>query len=420
MLEIRAAVEELAEAPDGQLLPQPVAGRPGKGRVPARVVLAATGRFSAFDMARELHRLGYLRKIFTGYPRFRLRRENLPQSLIHTYPWIHAPYMAFAFRGLLGSRINRFWEIQDQVLLSRHVARHLQDGDLLWAYSGSGLEAGRVARQRGGRHVCHRGSTHIVAQDQIMREEHEHWGLPHVSIDQRVIEREAEEYDQADLITVPSAFSLRSFIDQGVSPLKLRCLPYGVNLARFHRTTRPRTDGFDVLFVGGLNPRKGLPYLLEAFGRIQHPGKTLTLIGYGDPGYVQWLKRRRLLTDDVRLVGHMPQHRLKDAMSSSHVMVLPSVEEGLAAVQGQALACGCPVIATENTGAEDLFSHGEGGFILPARDVDALAGRMQALADDRELQAAMSAAALKQVRNLNGWSHFGNRAELLLQELCPG
>ena len=55
-------------------------------------------------------------------------------------------------------------------------------------------------------------------------------------------------------------------------------------------------------------------------------------------------------------------------MSRSHVMVLPSIEEGLALVQAQALACGCPVIGTRHTGAEDLFSDGNEGFIVPIRN----------------------------------------------------
>ena len=46
------------------------------------------------------------------------------------------------------------------------------------------------------------------------------------------------------------------------------------------------------------------------------------------------------------------------------VMVQPSIEEGLSLVMAEALACGCPVIATENTGAEDLFQNNKEGFII--------------------------------------------------------
>jgi glycosyltransferase involved in cell wall biosynthesis len=98
-------------------------------------------------------------------------------------------------------------------------------------------------------------------------------------------------------------------------------------------------------------------------------------------------------------------------------MVLPSIEEGLALVQGQALACGCPVIATTNTGAADLFTDGVEGFIVPIRDSDALATRMQQLAEDPSLQQRMSEASLARVRNLGGWKQYGDAWEKLLQEL---
>ena len=98
-------------------------------------------------------------------------------------------------------------------------------------------------------------------------------------------------------------------------------------------------------------------------------------------------------------------------------MVLPSIEEGLALVQGQALACGCPVLCSTNTGGEDLFTDGVEGFIVPVRDVPALTEKMQQLADDPALQAKMSEAALQRVRTLGGWDDYGNRWEALLESL---
>jgi glycosyltransferase involved in cell wall biosynthesis len=104
-------------------------------------------------------------------------------------------------------------------------------------------------------------------------------------------------------------------------------------------------------------------------------------------------------------------------MARSHVLALASVEEGLALVQGQALACGCPVVATTATGAEDLFSDGVEGFIVPDRDTDALASRLQQLADDPALRERMSAAALERVKTLGGWDHYGGQWDTLLHAL---
>ena len=113
----------------------------------------------------------------------------------------------------------------------------------------------------------------------------------------------------------------------------------------------------------------------------------------------------------------MPQQDLIERMSRSHVMMLPSVEEGLALVQAQAMACECPVIATEATGAEDLFTDGLEGFIVPDRDVDALAARLQQLADDAPLRLRMGAAARQRVQSIGGWDTYGARWEGLLYEL---
>jgi glycosyltransferase involved in cell wall biosynthesis len=104
-------------------------------------------------------------------------------------------------------------------------------------------------------------------------------------------------------------------------------------------------------------------------------------------------------------------------MSTSHVMVLPSIEEGLALVQGQALACGCPVLCSTNTGGEDLFTNGVEGFVVPVRDASALTERMQQLADDPALQLQMSEAALRRVQLLGGWDDYGDRWESLLKRL---
>jgi glycosyltransferase involved in cell wall biosynthesis len=96
-------------------------------------------------------------------------------------------------------------------------------------------------------------------------------------------------------------------------------------------------------------------------------------------------------------------------MSSSHVLVLPSVEEGLALVQAQAMACGCPLISSTNTGGEDLFSDCVEGFLVPIRSPEAIAERLQQLADDPDLQQRMSEAALTRVRTIGGWHAYGEK-----------
>ena len=382
-----------------------------------KVALSTIGTFHTFDLARELHARGSLATIFTGYPRFKLQREALPADMIKTFPWVHGPYMAVKHKERLGKKFVQAWEHVDSILFDKYVARRLPPCDVFVGLSNSALWSGQAARRAGARYVCDRGSSHIQEQDALLREEHERWGIPFAGIDPRTIEREMAEYEAADCITVPSTFNVRSFLRRGVRAGKVKRLSYGVNLTRFHPVATPQDGQFDVLFVGGLNVRKGVPYLLQAFQKLVHFRKTLTFAGSVSEELIAILRARGMWPDDVRVLGHVPQDQLKALMSRSHVMVLPSIEEGLALVQAQALACGCPVIGTDHTGAEDLFEDGQQGYIVPIRDVDALAQRMQQLADDPVLRAQMSARAVQRVQQTGGWHEYGAKASEIYQEL---
>jgi glycosyltransferase involved in cell wall biosynthesis len=207
-----------------------------------------------------------------------------------------------------------------------------------------------------------------------------------------------------------STFNLESFIAHGIAPKKMRRLSYGVNLERFKPVWAPDPDRFDILFVGATSLRKGLPYLLEAYRQIQHARKSLTLVGSPDEPVLTLMKKHGLWSADIVVAGPLPQPRLKEVMSRSHVMVVPSVEEGLALVQAEAMACGCPVIGTDHTGAADLFEDGTEGFIVPIRRADMIAQRLQQLAGDPPQREQMSAACLARVRQLGGWQDYGARA----------
>jgi glycosyltransferase involved in cell wall biosynthesis len=382
-----------------------------------KIALSTVGKFHTFDLARELHARGALAGVFTGYPRFKLRSESLPQGLIHTLPWTQGAYMAFPWKHRLPQALVQQWEHVNALTFGAWVARKLPECDLYVGLSGSTLPAGKKAHQRGARYVCDRGSSHIRVQDQLLREEHELWGVPFTGIDPRAIAREEAEYDEADCITVPSGFVLRSFLSQGVLFEKMRLLPYGVNLSRFQPVAEPAAGQFDVLFVGGMSLRKGVQYLVQAYQKISHPAKSLTFVGAPSQELIALLTARGLWPSDARVLGHMPQTELKNLMSRSHVMVLPSIEEGLAMVQAQAMACACPVIASHNTGGEDLFNDGQEGFIVPIRDVDALADRLQQLADQPDLRAAMGQRALQRVQSIGGWRDYGEKAMTIYNEM---
>lgn len=382
-----------------------------------KIALSTPGKFHTFDLARELYARGSLVAIFTGYPHFKLKNEGVPQALIHTFPWIHTPYMAFPWKHKLPHSVMQQWEHLSATAFGAWVAGNLPECDLYVGLSGSSLPAGKKAHQRGARYVCDRGSAHIRVQDQLLREEYELWGLPFTGIDSRTIAREEAEYAEADCITIPSIFAYRSFIEQGISAEKLRLLSYGVNVSRFQPVAEPAEDRFDILFVGGMSLQKGIQYLVQAYQKINHPAKSLTFVGSPSQELITLLQLRRLWPADARVLGHMPQTELKNIMSRSHVLVLPSVQDGFGMVMAQAMACGCPVISSHNTGGEDLFNDGCEGYIVPIRNVDILTDRLQYLADHPDERSVMAQRALKRVQNIGGLQCYGEKAMVIYAEI---
>lgn len=383
-----------------------------------QVILSCIGKFHHFDLARELESAGCFQSIYTGYPRWKLKDEGLPDAKVHTHPLWQTLYMAQG-RFRVESRVLSAW-LAKRAAFSHdaYVAQNLDGCDVFVGLSGHNYRAGLRAKALGARWVCDRGSSHIVFQDQILREEHRRWKVPFSGVPQWALEQEQAEYAACDLITVPSRFAERTFVEAGVSTQKLRRVAYGVDLTKFHSVGRPREGHFDVVFVGGVGVRKGVPYLIEAFGKLRHPKKSLTIIGGIDPAFASWVRGCR--AEGVSFLGSRPQAELKEHLSRSHLFVLASIEEGLALVQAQALACGCPVLCTENTGGDDLITSGVEGYVVQARNADALAERMQQLVDQPDRRDAMGVAALKRVNAIGGWDEYGRNYRLTLENLVSG
>lgn len=375
-----------------------------------KVTQICIGRFHHFHTARELEKRGLLQAIYTGYPRLQLKDEQgIPSEKIKTFPWFQTPYMAKAklpFR--LPDRIVRDWAILAHETLDRHVSKHIEASGVIFALSGSGLHSGRKMQENGGRFICDRGSTHIEYQNEILHKEYQRWGALWKGVDPRSIAKELAEYEAADLVTVPTHFVKNTFVVKGVSKEKIAVVPYGANLSRFSKVTDSPRDEFVVLWVGQVCLRKGFLDALEAFRLLKHPNKRFVVIGSVEYA-VEQLLRQRAAVPGVDFLGLVPNANLPKIFSAAHVFILPSIEEGLAIVQGEAMACGCPVIATPNSGAQDLFTDGQEGFIVPPRSVESLTDRLQLLADDATLRNQMGENAIKRVSSIGGWNQYGER-----------
>ena len=373
-----------------------------------KIVQSTWVRYHHFDLARELNEKGYLERIFTCLPWWKAEKESkeqgIPRELISCN---------FLFQGMrrVGRKLPVYTKKTDSTLavmetkfFSRWVARNLPECDAYIGISGSGLHAGKMAKSRGAGYIMDRGSTQIRHADDVLREEYKHWNIPYEAVNPWLIENEEAEADAANFITVPSDFVKQTFIKQGTPGHKLCVVPYGVSLKEFYPIDQPPADKFRLLFVGQFSLRKGVPYLLEAFKNFKHPNKELIVVGGVAPEIQSLIES--MLDDAITFVGVVSRDQVKKYMSSAHALVLPSIEEGLALVQAQAMACGCPVIATPNTGSETLFTDGKEGLIVEVRNSAALTAAFTKLADEPLLRDAMRKACIERAKALGGWKNY--------------
>ncbi len=289
--------------------PDVIAGRP------PRVVQCCVGKFHHFDLARELHRRGALEAIFTGYPRWKLRDEGVALDRIRSYPWVQTVNLGKSRLGLTNAWLDRELDWLAHESIDRHCARNLPECDVFVALSGSGLNAGQAAARLGAHYVCDSGSAHIRAQHELLRDESRRWGGGFPGVDPRSIAKEEREYAVADRVTVPSQFARSTFVERGVPADKVRVIPYGVSLEKFQPVGEPPPDGFDVLAVGQVSFRKGVPYLIEAFRRLRHPRKTLTFVGAVTEEIKPWLKMQD--THAIRFAGSVAQTEFNEGAKAA-------------------------------------------------------------------------------------------------------
>jgi glycosyltransferase involved in cell wall biosynthesis len=382
-----------------------------------RVAVVSHTPFWMFDLGRELGRRGWDVSLYTATPR-RMIGPGVASRVHVKLGW------ATASQGL--RRLARygvyvpwpwFWamERRARAQMTDWVSRRLDGIAVLDALSTWGVELGRAVQRHGGRHVCNRGSSHILVQRELLGEELARWSCaPPDGFPDWLVERELAEYASADAIAVPSSFVRRTFLARGVPAEKLHLTPYGVDLSRF--APRPREDSvFRVLFVGSASVRKGIGYLLEAARPLVLASRLeLWLVGAISTDARAIIARHG---DIVTHRGFVAPGELAATYAQGSVLALPSIEEGLARVQVQAMACGLPVIATPNTGAEDVLTDGQEGFIVPIRDSRAIRERLEWLLEHPAERRTMGEAARRRAEARAGWGAYGEAVDGLYRRL---
>ena len=146
-----------------------------------------------------------------------------------------------------------------------------------------------------------------------------------------------------------------------------------------------------VLFAGGMSQRKGLADLFQAMKLLRRGDIQLVVMGAA----IAPMEFYRKQYDGFLYEAPRSRERVLELMASCDVLALPSIVEGRALVQQEAMANGLPLIVTENTGGEDLIVEGETGFLVPIRSPDKIAEKVAWLADHRGNLPGMREASIR-------------------------
>ena len=280
------------------------------------------------------------------------------------------------------------------------VARAIRAGrvrpDLVHAWPRSSIQTFRVTAALGIPALREVPNTHTGYAFAAVAQETERIGLrppkghSH-SFAPKILAREEAEYRYADLLLTPSDFVAQSFLDRGVPETKIARHRYGCDLDRFTPIDESRsTSGLRAIFVGSLEPRKGLHHALRAWmdSGACEDGRFVVCGSFVD-GYREALGP---LLDHPSIELHGFVSDPASLMRESDVFLFPSVEEGSALVTYEAQACGCVLLVSDATGAR--VRHGVGGLIHEAGDVLTLTSHLRSVRRDHELLRSLREATL--------------------------
>jgi D-inositol-3-phosphate glycosyltransferase len=227
----------------------------------------------------------------------------------------------------------------------------------------------------------------------------------------------------------------------GVPTEKVCTIPPGVDLDLFRPYPRAQAraeigipmDERVVLFVGRIDPIKGIATLIDAAGIVRArdvagPKPTFLLVGgdlddTGEPTGpltdVADALQAEGLSHAFRLVGSQPQNRLPLYYAAADVVAVPSLYESFGLVAVEALACGTPVVASRAGGLRFTIDEGETGLLVRPKSPSALAAALTTILDDDELRAAMSAAARPSVLRYD-WANIAREVMHVYHRLAAG
>ncbi|MCW3057592.1 MAG: glycosyltransferase [Solirubrobacterales bacterium] len=273
-------------------------------------------------------------------------------------------------------RVSPAWRMwMASVEFDTYAARQLPAASNLIAFNGTAVAQFRAAGRAGfeslalmsaNAHYRHVVRQHARAHRQYPVERP--WAT-------QLLKRNLKEYEQADRVYVTSRYVQESFIEEGFREEALSFFPLSPD-PRFEPQRAPRASiTFDIVYIGGLTVDKGVPLLVDAVRRLPHADMRLKLVGgWGTRGMRRFLERSNAQDPRIKVSPGDPLTHL----GSADLCVHPSYTDGFGYAPAEALACGVPVIVSEDTGMKDLIDQDRSGLVLPTGDLEALTGAIDA------------------------------------------
>jgi glycosyltransferase involved in cell wall biosynthesis len=308
--------------------------------------------------------------------------------------------------------------------LDASVARRLRraaPGELpraVYAYEDGALESFKSARDRGVRRVYELPIAHWETSRRLLEEEARRrpdWEptLQATRDSAAKTSRKTAELEMAEAVVCPSKFVLDSLPEAARRAKKCLVAPFG---SPEGPAAPPRDDSrarpLRFLFAGTMTQRKGLADLFDAVKLLGRGDYELVVLG----SLVAPMSFYRERLPNFVYEPPRSHREVLELMASCDVLVLPSIVEGRALVQQEALSAGLPLIVTPNAGGEDLIDEGETGFLAPIRSPAAIAERMAWFLERRAELGRMRDAARRKAAE-RGWQAYAGQILGLLESM---
>jgi glycosyltransferase involved in cell wall biosynthesis len=341
----------------------------------------------------------------------------------HLKPKIRELYFTekFAYRLARYSHADQY-VIRDN-LFDFWVSRKLGDASVFYGWTHHALWSLKKANRLGKLTILERANSHPITYTRLLEAEYKKRGMRIKPYHPLIFKKHLKEIQETDYIAVTSQFTKQSLLENGVDEKQILLTPLGVDTDHFVPDTyvldkaeeSENDDVFRVVYVGQLCLRKGIPYLLEAWNKLQLKQVELLLVGDLVDEMKELLQHHLHHNTTITVLPHTKNPVLTYQQASA--CILPTLEDGFGLVVLEAMACGVPVIVTEHTGAKDCVRPNVDGFVIPPYNVDAIADTLLYCYRHRDQLQEMGRNARQQAEQFS-WTRYQDGIAMHLKKIC--